>query len=107
MRIWLLPLALLIVFEIIADILSKEWSLNTQRSILWFLAIGAFIIANIFWLNALKNGAGLARGAILFTIVTTIIAAIIGLYVYKESVTHMQLLGIFLGFVSLILLVWE
>lgn len=52
-------------------------------------------------------GAGLARGAALFTIITTIVATCLGLYFYKEPVTRIQLAGIFLGFFSLILIFWE
>ncbi len=102
---WALPLALLIVFEAIADIISKEWSLHggPLRSI---AALSAYVFANIFWLIALKNGAGLTRGAIVFSVGSALVAVLIGLLLYKESLTKLEFAGVLLGLVAITLIAW-
>ena len=103
--IWLLPLFGLIGFEIVADIFAKEYSL--KGGWLWFGAIAGYVIANSFWLYSIKHGAGLARGANIFSVSTAIIATIIGVYFYKEELGNFQMIGIFLGIISLTLIFWE
>jgi drug/metabolite transporter (DMT)-like permease len=104
---WILPLSLLVTFEVIADIFAKEWSLRTN---LWYLGAGAlisYIIANSFWLFALKNGSGLARGAIIFSVATAITAALLGLIWYQEKMTPIQITGVIIGIISILLIFWE
>ena len=105
--IWIFPLLFLIVFEIIADIFAKEWSLKVG---FWYLAVGAlisYLIANSFWLIALKNGSGLARGAIIFSVSSAIIASVLGLVWYQEKMSIIQLVGVFIGIISITLIFWE
>ena len=104
--IWIIPLSLLIFFEIVADIFAKEYSLK-GHGYLWAGAIIAYIIANVFWLNSIKNGSGLARGAIIFGVASAIIALIIGVYFYHEDTNKIQLIGMLLGIISLVLIFWE
>jgi multidrug transporter EmrE-like cation transporter len=104
--LWILPISLLVVFEIIADVFSKEYSLHGH----WYLWVGAivgYIIANIFFLSAMKNGSGLARGAIIFSVASAILAATLGIYFYHEHTNKIQLIGMLLGIVSIILIFWE
>lgn len=103
---WLVFIGLLIVFEIIADIFSKEWSLNGRISF-WIFALSGYVVANIFWLRAIRLGSGLSRGAVLFSVGSAIAAVIIGVLVYKESVGKIELIGMALGIVSLILILWH
>src|SRR5687767_3234049 len=103
---WILPLLLLILFEGVADILAKEWSLY-GKPIRWIGAIGAYVLANTFWLYALRSGSGLTRGAIIFSVGSAILAVVIGLVLYKESVTKTEVLGIILGIVALALIFWN
>jgi len=103
---WILPLSLLIIFEALADIFAKNWSL--QRSV-WLAAasLSLYLIANSFWLFALKNGAGLGRGAVVFSVASAIIAIILGIIFYKEPTSKMQLAGFCIGIISLVLIFWE
>lgn len=103
---WILPLALLIVFEMIADVFAKSWSV---KNIHWYAVISllAYLVANSFWLFALKNGSGLGRGAVIFSVISAIIAIGLGFLLYKEPVTKLQLIGCLLGLVSIVLLFWE
>lgn len=103
---WVFPISLLIVFEMVADIFAKEWQLRggTWR---WVGALGSYLIANSFWLFALKNGSGLARGGLIFAVSCAVMAVVIGIFMYREDVTRIQMLGIGLGLISLCLIFWE
>jgi multidrug transporter EmrE-like cation transporter len=103
---WVFSLTLLIVFELIADIFAKEWSLKSNP-VFWICSLLGYIIANVFWLFAIKNGSGLARGATIFSVVSAIIAILIGLVFYKESVTVIQFVGMVVGLIAIILIFWN
>lgn len=103
---WIFFISLLIFFEAIADILAKQWQLSP--GVLRFtLAISAYVVANTFWLISLQHGAGLTKGAIIFSVGSAVMAIIIGLLLYKEPVTKLQIVGIALGLLALVLLTWE
>lgn len=106
MNKWILPLALLIFFEAVADIFAKNWSIHKS---VWVAvtSLTFYLIANSFWLFALKNGAQLGRGAIIFSVASAIIAILLGVLLYKEPVSKLQTAGLILGVVSIILLFWE
>lgn len=103
---WIIPIAFLILFEIVADIFAKEYALKGHW-FLWLSAILAYIVANVFWLWSIRTGSGLARGAIIFSVGSAILAIIIGFYFYSESVNKIQIIGMVLGVLSLILVFWE
>lgn len=96
---------ILVVFEGIADIFSKKYSLDGS-TLHWVLAISGYVIANIFWLSAIRGGSGLARGAVLFSIGSAAVAVLLGLFLYKEDIGKTEMVGIFVGLVSIVLLVW-
>ena len=103
---WLIPLAILIFFEGVADIFAKYWSLKGGFWLVAFSLI-SYILANTFWLFALRNGSGLGRGAIIFSVASAIIAVLLGLLLYHEKINSIQIIGVFLGIVSLALIFWE
>lgn len=103
---WIIPIIFLIIFEIIADIFAKEYSLKGYWWF-WVAAILAYVVANAFWLWGIRSGSGLARGAIIFSVVSAILAIIIGLYFYKEETNYIQVIGMVIGALSLILIFWE
>ena len=100
------PLLFLIVFELVADIFAKEWALH-GTAVRWLAAIGGFVIANAFWLSALRKGAGLGRGVVIFSVSTAILATLLGIVFYEETLSKIQLLGIAVGIFSLILIFWK
>jgi drug/metabolite transporter (DMT)-like permease len=55
----------------------------------------------------MKNGAGLTRGANIFSVSTALIATVIGFYFYHEKLNNFQLAGVMLGIVSLYLIFYE
>ncbi len=103
---WLIPLLLLVVFEACADIIAKYFAI-TNKMWIGVGALSVYIIANIFWLISLKNGAELATGAVIFSIVSEVLAILIGVLIYHEHLSLTQGIGIILGLVSLVLLVQE
>lgn len=106
MKKWAIIMGLVVIFEAISDILGKEWSLN-NRWWLFALALFGYIATNLFWLYALKNGVGLARGAVVFSAGSAILGVISGFLLYKETLTITQTLGVIIGLISLILILWE
>ena len=104
MMTWVFPLALLVTFECVADVLAKQWSLDHEQTHLAVGALLAYLVANTFWLFALKNGSGLTRGAILFSVASALVATFIGLVFYKESLSRTQFVGLGFGLVSIILI---
>src|SRR6266700_3403765 len=103
---WLYFLLLLVVFELIADILAKQFALN-GKLIFAVLSILGFIVANTAWLISLRTGAELSKGAVLFSVVPAIRAVLIGSLVYKEKATRSQFVGLMLGIVAIALLSLE
>ncbi len=104
--LWIVPISFLILFELVADIIAKEYSLKGGW-VLWTGAILGYILANIFWLSAMKEGVELARGAVIFSVSSAIIAVLIGIFIFHEETSRLQIVGFALGVVSLLLIFWE
>lgn len=98
-----LLLSLLIIFELIADILAKQWSLSGSW-IKWIAAFVAYCTANIFWLWALRRGIPLGRGAVLFAVASAVAALVIGIVFYREPTTRTELIGMACGVIAIALL---
>jgi multidrug transporter EmrE-like cation transporter len=103
---WLWPLTALVLFEILADVFAKQYSLEPTAR-LWACSILSYIVANIFWLMALRRGAELARGAVLFSVMSAALAMLVGIGLYGEHLTRTRIFGMLLGLLSIILLFWE
>lgn len=103
---WIIPISFLILFEIIADVFAKEYALKGHW-FLWVSAIMGYVIANSFWLWGIRSGSGLARGAIIFSVGSAVVAAVIGIYFYGEQTNKLQIAGIALGVIALTLIFWE
>jgi len=97
---WLYYLLLLVTFELVADILAKQFSLN-GKLIFAVLSILGFVAANIAWLISLRTGAELSKGAVLFAVLSGIGAVLIGVLVYHEKTSAYQVVGLGLGIVAI------
>lgn len=93
----------MIIAEVVADIIAKKWSLQGGRMLAAAALLG-FIIVNVIWLGVLKNGSGLARGAVIFGVGSAVLATIVGTCFFDETFSRWQFIGTGLGFVSIILL---
>ncbi len=101
--IWVIPLIFLIIFEAIADYFAGDYGEGSGKFHSAVLAITFYIIGNIAWLVAIKSGSGLTKGAIIFSVASAVLAVIIGLVVYKETLTTTQAIGVVIGIVSIAL----
>jgi multidrug transporter EmrE-like cation transporter len=106
MKNWIVPLSLLILFELIADVFVKEYSIKNTW-LLWGLALLSYVVANAFWLHAIKNGSGLGRGTVIFAISAAVIGVALGVFWYDEPLSKPQIFGAILGIVSLVFIFWE
>ncbi len=94
---------LLCVLEFVSDVLAKEHVI--KRELLYaVLSIVGFVLANTAWIYSLRSGMLLSIGAVLFGVITGIMAVAVGILVYREDITRIHLVGIFLGIVSIGLL---
>ena len=100
---WLFFLLLLVAFELIADVLAKQFGV-TGKLIFGVLAILGYVLANIAWLISLRNGAELSKGSVIFSALSGIGAILIGLLMYHEKANPYQLIGLALGVAAIVFL---
>lgn len=105
MKYRILPLLWLLLFEALADYFATRWG-GWAKTIFAVIAIGFYIVCNIFWLYALKNGVGLGRGNIIFAVGSSILAIGMGYLIFHESYTPLQITWLILGLISIGLVTW-
>ena len=98
-------LFLLIAFETVADVFSKEYSLK-GRLYLGVVALLFFLIANTCWLVSLRYKSQLAVGANIFCVAQGLAALAIGVWWYGETISSQQYVGVVLGIAALGLLIF-
>ena len=89
------------IFEVLGDFLFKKWVLVDQK---WFLIVGivAYLISTVIWAFSLKTES-LSKAIAIFTVLSIIIVDLMGVYVFKEHLSTLNVTGIALGVVSIIL----
>jgi multidrug transporter EmrE-like cation transporter len=102
-RSWIWFLLLLVVFELVADILAKQFAIGGSF-ILAGASITCFVIANTAWLMSLRAGAELSKGIVILAVLTSIGAVLIGAVIYHEELGTFGLLGLLLGILAIALL---
>lgn len=100
---WVYFLLLLVGFELLADILAKQFALS-GKYLFAALSIAGFIAANTAWLVSLRSGAQLGKGAVLFSVLSAIGAVAVATVIYHEKVTAFQAFGLLLGVAAIIFL---
>jgi multidrug transporter EmrE-like cation transporter len=100
---WFVPFAFLMVFETFGNYFAGLFG-TMQNIFIAILSLVIYAIANYFWLQALKDGSGLARGTVYFGVAVIIFTALIGFAFYEEGVTIITVAGIITGTASLFLL---
>ena len=93
----------LLLCELTADFLGKQWTIH-KKSFLFAASLSFYVIGNAFWLFAILNGVGLARGAILFGVGQEIAAVLMGIIYFKEKLNNKQKIGMTLGFFTIIIM---
>lgn len=97
---WLYFLLLLVAFELVADVLAKQFAIS-GKYVFAVLALLGFVAANTAWLISLRTGAELSKGAVLFSVLSGIRAVLIGLLVYHEKASPYQFIGLALGILAI------
>ena len=92
---------LAVVFEIIADILFKYWSINARGALLWS-GVALYGISTIIWANSLRFEL-LAKAITIFTVLNLVVVVLIGVALFNESLSLMNKIGILLGIISVVL----
>jgi multidrug transporter EmrE-like cation transporter len=100
---WLYFLIVLVLFELVADILAKQFAMSGRYSFAILSTVG-FIAANIAWLISLRVGAELGKGAVLFSALSAIGAVMVATFLYHEKVTSYRVIGLILGIAAIIFL---
>lgn len=90
------------ILEIIGDIFFKEWTIQNKWPLL-FAGVFSYLLATTAWAFSLKYSE-LFKAVLIFGIITTVAGIIVGLFIYKESVSYYGVAGIILGIISIILL---
>jgi len=98
--LWSLPMILLLLCELAADFLGKKWSLHKKKN-LFTASLSLYVIGNVFWIVAILNGVGLARGAVIYAVAQEVLAIFMGIAYFKESLSKRQWIGILLGFFTI------
>ncbi len=100
---WLWFILLLVAFELVADILAKQFGI-TGKILFGVLSILGYVLANLAWLLSLRSGAELSKGSIIFSALSGVGAVLLGLLVYHEKVNTYQVIGVILGIAAIIFL---
>lgn len=95
-------LSAVVIFEIIADVLFKYWSLN-NRLILLVTGTSLYTIGTLLWAYTLRYET-LTVTVMIFSIGNLVGASIFGIFWFNEQLTTQQYIGILLGFISVMLL---
>lgn len=93
----------LLAFEAAANYYAGTRALHRQPVHFW-VASASFFTGNALWMWALRNGAGMIRGSIVFAIGSVVGTALLGVLVFRETLTPSQVLGCVLGGVAIVLL---
>ena len=100
-KIGLLLIGGAVFFEVIADIILKYWSINSKT----VFVIGGIIIYTIgttLFAYSLKFG-NLSKMGTIFTVINLIVIVLVGLLMFKEEASFINMIGILLGVISVIL----
>lgn len=100
---WLVYLIILVAFELVADVLAKQFAIN-GKLIFGVLSILGYVLANIAWLISLRSGGTLSKGSVIFSALNAVVAVVIGLLIYREKVGPYQLIGLALGIAAIMFL---
>ena len=100
------PIFLLLILSAlsvtIGDAFAKYWSLHT-KNIFYVLAILGYLGSSIFYIPTLLKE-GLVITSVTWSIMSTAGFLIVGLLIFKEALTTIQIVGVLFGVVSLVML---
>jgi len=92
-------------FVIMGDFFAKLWSIE-RGSWLFILSMIGYTISSLLYIPVLLKG-DLIITALIWSLINIIGFSIIGLYVFKESLNALQLIGVILGVIAMVLMTWK
>ncbi|MEK7547031.1 MAG: SMR family transporter [Patescibacteria group bacterium] len=84
------------------DVLAKYWSTNT-KPVFYFAALTAYAFSGFFYIPTLLRE-GLVVTSIIWSILSIVGFLVVGILIFKETLTPLQIVGIILGIIALIIL---
>ena len=96
----------LIIFATIIDTLgdiSSKFSAVKNNSLYLYIAIGLYVISTFVWAISLRTN-DLSKATVIFNVLNIIAVVFAGVYIFKESLTSYNIVGIVFGITSVILL---
>jgi len=101
-----MPVALMLVLSatsvVLGDLFAKVWSIN-QRGLFFGIAIVGYFLSGLFYIPTLLKK-GLVITSVMWSLLSIVGFLLIGLLLFKESLTPLQIVGVLLGIVALIFL---
>ena len=90
------------VLTVLADIVAKYWSIS-RSSTLFIAALIIYAVSTVFFIPTLVRET-LIVSATLGTVLATVGFVLASLFIFKESISSIQWVGVVFGIVSVILL---
>src|SRR3989344_5142705 len=91
-----------VILEVLGDVFFKKWSL-TNRNALLIIGLIIYFSGAYFWAMSLKYEY-LSKAASIFTLLNLILAALIGIFYFNETLSLVNKIGIALGAISIVLI---
>ena len=84
------------------DIFAKYWSANA-KSVFYFAALIAYAFSGFFYIPTLLRE-GLVVTSVIWSILSIVGFLFVGIILFKETLTPLQIAGVVLGVIALIIL---
>lgn len=102
MNIGLTVIVLVSIFSILADIILKK-AADNNNYIFLIIGCGLYVLDAFFWFIAYKYSKFSTVG-ILYSLSVVFLSVLTGIFYFKERINIVEVIGLVLGFVSIILL---
>lgn len=87
---------------VVGDIFAKYWSINT-KPVFYFIALIAYAFSGFFYIPTLLRE-GLVVTSVIWSITSIIGFLAVGILLFKETLTPLQIIGVVLGIIALVIL---
>ena len=99
----LIWLTLSAIFFAVGEYLSKSYVLSPRTSVL-LLLVSMYAVGALLWIPALKQKPDLAITGTLWSVITLLFTIAIGVFIFGETISLLQKIGIALAIGALLLL---
>jgi multidrug transporter EmrE-like cation transporter len=99
-----LALAVVSAFAAAGDYLSKVWADGKGNQHTVYAAIACYCACTCLWFPVLKYGKHLGRLTGMWVIVTMLAGILMGVFVFHERLSSINILGVGLGILGIILI---